>query len=80
MPAVRARLAGATNVIVDADPGFPPVHSHSGIKQSPGALCELRLAIGDAPPTCQMVLASAARAFSGAVIATAEDPASVLTP
>jgi peptidase M23-like protein/PGAP1-like protein len=80
VPAVRARLAGATNVIVDADPGFPPAHSHSSIKQSPGARRELRLAIGDAPPTCQMVVATAARAFSGAVIATAEDPASVVTP
>jgi hypothetical protein len=80
VPAVRARLAGASNVIVDANPGFPPLHSHSSIKQSSGALRELRLAIGDAPPTCQMVLATAARAFSGAGIATAEDPASVVIP
>ena len=75
VPAVRARLAGATNVIVDADPGKFLAGSHSSIKRSAAAQRELQLAIADAPPTCQPVLANATRAFTGAFIATTEDAA-----
>jgi hypothetical protein len=73
VPAVRARLGGASNVIVDADPRWSPTGSHSSIKQSPSAVREVRLAIGDAPPTCQPVWKNATRAFAGVIVATAED-------
>jgi hypothetical protein len=73
VPAVRARVADATNVLVDADPGKYLVGSHSSIKQSPSAFREVQLAIADAPPTCQPAWKTATRAFSGAVLATSED-------
>jgi alpha-beta hydrolase superfamily lysophospholipase len=80
VPAVRTRLAHAANVIVDAAPSNPLTGSHSTIKQSPAARREVRLAIADAPPTCHAVADTAARAFTGAAIATLEDPASAVTP
>jgi pimeloyl-ACP methyl ester carboxylesterase len=69
VPAVRARLAGASNVIVDAVPNAI-TGSHSSIKQSPSAVREVQLALADAPPTCQPVWKNATRAFAGAEIAT----------
>jgi hypothetical protein len=80
VPAVRTRLADATNVIVDAAPTNPLTGSHSSIKKSSAARREVQLAIADAPPTCRAVLGNAARAFTGAAIATVEDPASTVTP
>jgi hypothetical protein len=71
VPAVRARLANADNVIIDADPRA--FGSHSSIKQSPFAFREVQLAIADAPPTCQPVWKNATRAFAGAIVATGED-------
>ncbi|HVT78187.1 MAG TPA: peptidoglycan DD-metalloendopeptidase family protein [Acidimicrobiales bacterium] len=73
VPAVRARLANATNVVVDARPSSPITGSHSSIKQSPAARREVELAIADRPPTCQPAVATATRAFTGAAIATGED-------
>jgi pimeloyl-ACP methyl ester carboxylesterase len=72
VPAVRARLAGATNVIVDSG---NVVHSHGAIKGNEAARREVRLALADAPPTCQSVAATTSRAFTSAGIATFEDAA-----
>jgi hypothetical protein len=73
VPAVRTRLAGATNVIVDADPRWKLTGSHSSIKQSPFALREVQLALADAPPTCQPAWKTATRAAAGAIVAIGED-------
>ena len=69
-PAVRGRLAGATNVLVDSG---NPFTSHSGLHGSDAARREVQLALADAPATCQSVMDVTARAFTSAGIATVED-------
>ncbi len=70
VPAVRSRVAGANNVLVDSG---NPLTSHSGLHDSESARRELALALADAPATCQSITTTAARAFTGFGIATTED-------
>ncbi|HUR76776.1 MAG TPA: peptidoglycan DD-metalloendopeptidase family protein [Acidimicrobiales bacterium] len=71
-PAVRTRLAGASNVLVDSG---NLVTSHSGLHDSDAARRELQLALADEPPTCRTVFDSADAAFTSATIAAFEDAA-----
>ncbi len=71
VPAPRARLRGATNVLVDV--GRYPWASHTALTTAEPARREVQLAVADAPPTCQSVATTAARAFEGMQIANAED-------
>jgi hypothetical protein len=72
VPAVRARVAGASNVLVDSG-NF--MTSHSGLHDSEAARRELALALADEPPTCRSISTTAARAFTGFGVATFEDAA-----
>ncbi|MEY2468617.1 MAG: hypothetical protein QOF21_1315, partial [Actinomycetota bacterium] len=71
VPAPRARLRGARNVLVDPSGG--PAHAHSALEDAPSARREMALALGDAPPTCQSLFTTASRAFVGAGVAEVED-------
>ncbi|MEY2397693.1 MAG: hypothetical protein QOJ00_867 [Actinomycetota bacterium] len=75
VPAPRARLRDATNVLVDV--GSWPWESHSALTTAQPAHREVALAVNDAPPTCQSVTTVANRALTGFGIATAEDTAGV---
>jgi hypothetical protein len=70
VPAVRARLRGANNVLVD---GGNALKSHTSLHESPEARRELALALADAPATCQSIATTTARAFTGGGIAEFED-------
>ncbi|MBA2609457.1 MAG: peptidoglycan DD-metalloendopeptidase family protein [Actinobacteria bacterium] len=72
VPAPRARLRGASNVLVDVG-GL--TDSHSALTEAEPAQREVALAVADAPPTCQSISTTAARAFTGVGIANAEDAA-----
>ena len=71
VPAPRARLRDATNVLVD--PGGGPFDAHTALEDSPAARREVALAVGDAPPTCQSMGTIARRAFTGMGVAETED-------
>lgn len=75
VPAPRARLRGATNVLVDV--GRFPWDSHTALTTADAAHREVSLAVADAPPTCQSVAVTASRAVTGAQIANGEDLAGV---
>ncbi len=70
VPAVRARLAGATNVLVDAG---NIAESHTGLTETDSAHRELALALSDMPPTCQPLVATARRGFTSSGLANGED-------
>lgn len=69
-PAVRTRLAGASNVLVHSGNAFT---AHSGLHGSEAARREVQLALADAPPTCRSLDETAAMAFTSAAIAEFED-------
>lgn len=70
VPAVRTRLKGARNVLVDMG---GPLGAHSALHDAPQARRELLLALNDMPAGCQRILATAGRAVAGAGIAEFED-------
>lgn len=72
VPAVRARLAGATNVLVDV-PSNNPLATHSGLTTDDAARREVALALNDQPPTCQGVVTTFGRGTASAGIAEFED-------
>lgn len=69
-PAVRTRLAGARNVLVNSG---NIITSHSGLHSSEEAHRELQLALADAPPTCRSLDETAAMALTSAAIAEFEN-------
>jgi len=74
VPAVRARLRGASNVLVDVGSlNFIDNSAHSAIKGADSTHRELALALADMAPTCQSVATTAARAFTGVGIAEGEN-------
>ena len=70
VPAVRARVRGAANTLIDVG---GPLQTHTSLPDSAAGQREAALAIADMPPTCQSIATVAFRAFSGVAIAEAED-------
>jgi len=71
VPAPRARLRGARNVLVDPTGG--PAQAHTALEDAPSARREIALALADSPPTCQSLFTTSMRAFAGVGIAEIED-------
>lgn len=71
VPSPRARLEGASNVVVTV----PGVNEHSALPGSPGAHREIALAVAGMGPTCQSLAGMAADVMVGEAISTAEDMA-----
>jgi hypothetical protein len=72
VPGVRARLAGASNVLVDV-PSLNPMATHSGLTTDDAARREVALALNDQPPTCQSVTTTLARGLTSSAVANTED-------
>ena len=68
VPAIRAHLDGAANVVVDAG----RVNQHDALPGSEAARREAALAVADLPPTCQGMLDAVVDAATGLVIDGAE--------
>lgn len=69
VPAPRARLPGATNVVVRV----PGLNEHSAVTAAPAATREMVLALAGLPPACESLVDSALDALAGTAIASAED-------
>jgi pimeloyl-ACP methyl ester carboxylesterase len=72
VPAVRARLQGAANTVIDV---AGPLKTHTLLPDSAAGQREVALAIADMPPTCVAIATLAFRAFSGLAISQFEDAA-----
>ena len=71
VPAVRARVAGATNVLVD--PALNPLATHTALTTNDAARREVALALNDMPPTCQTAATTLGRGLASSTIAEFED-------
>ena len=69
VPAPRARLPGATNVVVQVR----GVAEHSAVTGAPATTREMALALAGLPPACEGLIDVALDALAGTAIATAED-------
>lgn len=71
VPAVRARLAGASNVLVD--PSINPLATHTALTTDAQARREVALALTDQPPTCQTIATTLGRGLTSSSLAEFED-------